>query len=215
MVEEHGALMNRIYRHQRYIYDFTRKYFLLGRDRILREMVMEENSSVLEIGCGTGRNLAKLARKRRDLNLYGLDASSVMLDTAGRKLGDRAVLRHALAGDFSPAETFGREEKFDTILFSYTLSMIPDWQGSLDNALRHLADDGRLYIVDFWDQEGLPRTFRRLLTWWLRIFHVIYRPELIERLEHLGENDVTGVNIQSIAGRYAFVASISKVLPAD
>ena len=34
----HAALMDRVYRRQRYIYDLTRKYYLFGRDRMIREL---------------------------------------------------------------------------------------------------------------------------------------------------------------------------------
>ena len=33
---DHAALMDTVYRGQRHIYDATRKYFLFGRDRLIR-----------------------------------------------------------------------------------------------------------------------------------------------------------------------------------
>ena len=33
-----GPLMDRIYRRQRHIYDVTRKYYLLGRDGLIRSL---------------------------------------------------------------------------------------------------------------------------------------------------------------------------------
>jgi len=33
-----AELMNRTYRHQRHVYDFTRKYYLLGRDRVIASL---------------------------------------------------------------------------------------------------------------------------------------------------------------------------------
>ena len=53
------VLMNRIYRCQHHIYDLTRKYYLLGRDRLLAGLRPHAGDAVLEIGCGTGRNLAR------------------------------------------------------------------------------------------------------------------------------------------------------------
>ncbi|HEY0281515.1 MAG TPA: hypothetical protein VGC27_02700 [Rhizomicrobium sp.] len=35
-VQNHAALMDEIYRHQRYVYDLTRKYYLFGRDRLIK-----------------------------------------------------------------------------------------------------------------------------------------------------------------------------------
>ena len=38
---------------------------------------------------------------------------------------------------------------FDTISFSYSLSMIPDWQQALRSARSLMSDDGRVIISDF------------------------------------------------------------------
>ena len=74
--------MNRIYRYQRHIYDLTRRCFLLGRDRLLDELAPPKGGSVLEVGCGTGRNLIQAARRYPDATFYGFDVSDQMLATA-------------------------------------------------------------------------------------------------------------------------------------
>ena len=35
---DHGALMDRVYRHQRHFYDLTRRWYLLGRDRLIADL---------------------------------------------------------------------------------------------------------------------------------------------------------------------------------
>ena len=87
--------MDRMYRLQRYFYDATRKYYLLGRDQLLREMALQPGDRVLEIGCGTARNLIVLARQRPDVTCYGLDASHEMLATAANKVAPRAASNRA------------------------------------------------------------------------------------------------------------------------
>ena len=57
-----AALMDRMYRRQRHIYDLSRKFYLLGRDEAIAGLSAGPGDRVLEIGCGTGRNLVKLAR---------------------------------------------------------------------------------------------------------------------------------------------------------
>ena len=54
--------MDKVYRHQRHFYDFTRHYYLLGRDRLIRELNITPGESVIEIGCGTARNLIRIAQ---------------------------------------------------------------------------------------------------------------------------------------------------------
>ena len=61
---DHGQLMDHIYRYQRSIYDLTRKYYLVGRDRLLDRIRAAPGDRVLEVGCGTGRNLMIMAEKK-------------------------------------------------------------------------------------------------------------------------------------------------------
>ena len=60
--EDAAGLMDRMYRFQRHIYDATRKFYLLGRDGLVDRLQPPMDGSVLEIGCGTGRNLIRIAR---------------------------------------------------------------------------------------------------------------------------------------------------------
>ena len=50
----HSVLMDKVYRRQRHFYDLTRKYYLLGRDRLVRQLNAKPGERVIEIGCGTG-----------------------------------------------------------------------------------------------------------------------------------------------------------------
>lgn len=128
--ESHAHLMDRMYRYQRYIYDFTRKYYLFGRDTLIRELNPPPGASVLEVGCGTGRNLAVIGDLYPGARLFGLDISAEMLATAKAKLRRQnrpdAVLRVADATNFTAASF--DQEGFDRIVISYALSMVPEWE---------------------------------------------------------------------------------------
>lgn len=189
---DHGALMDDIYRGQRVIYDLTRKYYLLGRDRLIAEMDVPDGSTLLEIGCGTGRNLAKLGKAWPDCRLYGLDISAEMLKSAASTVAranmqQRTTLARGDAAHFDADALFDRR-KFDRIMFSYTLSMIPDWQGALRQALGLLSTQGSIHIVDFGQQEQLPDWFRGALQAWLRQFQVEPRAMLTTTLDGLAKN---------------------------
>ena len=198
----HGELMDRVYRHQRHIYDLTRKYYLLGRDRVLDELALGPGERMVEIGCGTARNLVKIAKRYPEARLFGLDASQEMLKSAAETLDragltGRVSLAHGYAEELTPA-MFGEERPFDVCLFSYSLSMIPEWKQSLEAASRSLSPAGRIHIVDFGDLRGLGAG-RSLLLAWLKLFHVAPRVELLETFEHTQNG-----NLRVLPARYAF-----------
>ncbi len=176
---QHAALMDAIYRRQVHIYDATRKYYLFGRDRLIRQLDVPEAGRVLEIGCGTGRNLAQIARAWPGSRLYGIDISQQMLRTAQAKLGKGARLGLGDATNFDPAALLGTAQ-FDRVVISFALSMIPQWQHAIAHAAGLLAPGGALHMVDFHDGAGLPGPLRRALMRWLARFHVSPRLDLAE-----------------------------------
>lgn len=208
--------MDRIYRPQRHIYDLTRKFFLFGRDGLLAAMKPAAGDNILEVGCGTARNLIILARQNPRVNLFGLDASQQMLETAAaklsrRNLGSRIKLAHGCAQALDARAMFGIQKPFDAIVFSYSLSMIPPWCESLDAAIAALKAGGTIHIVDFYDQGSWPRWFRALLSGWIALFGVHFRPELVDRLRELEKGGIVSMKLESVGGRYAYRAVLRKL----
>jgi S-adenosylmethionine-diacylgycerolhomoserine-N-methlytransferase len=169
--------MDEVYRGQRHIYDFTRKYYLFGRDTLIAGLDARPGMRVLEVACGTGRNLAKVAKAWPGVRLYGLDISSEMLKSARAALGAEARLGEGDACAFEPQSLLG-EPAFERVVLSYSLSMIPDWQGALAHAAGQLEAGGSLHVVDFGDLSGLPGILQRGLRGWLAKFHVAPRADL-------------------------------------
>jgi S-adenosylmethionine-diacylgycerolhomoserine-N-methlytransferase len=217
--------MDRMYRWTRHIYDASRKYYLLGRDRVLRQMSIQPDARVLEIGCGTARNLILLAKRHPQARFFGLDASEQMLDTAARHvtrahLGDRIRLAQGLAERFDPQRVFTSDSQadpsaapgtgFDHILFSYCLSMIPPWRESIDHGLELLKPGGHLWIVDFGDLTGLPRPAAALVRRWLTLFHVEHRPQLPHYLADIRQTrrGLDNVDVQWWYRRYTMSAHL-------
>ena len=214
-VADAKVAMNRMYRYQRHIYDLTRKFYLLGRDHLLEEMDVQAGDAVLEVGCGTSRNLILLAEKHPAARFYGLDAAEVMLETAQKKIEAKELtknitLRRELAEDLDYRKTFGLDEPFDAIFFSYSITMIPTWREAIRAALDNLKTGRSIYIVDFWDQKDLPGWFQIVLKTWLKQFHVQFWSDLMPHLESLEKQGLGKLTVKSIARRYAFLARFEK-----
>jgi S-adenosylmethionine-diacylgycerolhomoserine-N-methlytransferase len=179
---QHAELMDGIYRRQRHIYDATRKFYLLGRDEMLENLSPQPGAHVLEVACGTGRNLICAARRYPKAHFYGFDISDEMLESARRAvaragMSRRITLAHGDAADFNPKTLFG-VASFDRVFVSYAVSMIPPWRKALHQALGAVAPGGELHVVDFGQQSELPAWFHRGLSAWLDKFSVTPRADL-------------------------------------
>lgn len=203
--------MDNMYRWTRHVYDASRKYYLLGRDDMIDNLRPKDGELICEVGCGTARNLIKMAQKYPKAKFFGLDASNVMLETAEEnlrkvKLHKDVLLRQALSQSFGPCELFGIQKPLNKIVFSYALSIIPPWKESLDHALKLLPSGGEIHIVDFGGQDQLPLPFRKALFWWLEVFHVYYKPEIIDYLKQLESENKGTLEFETLFKGYAYRA---------
>ncbi|MDR3373534.1 MAG: class I SAM-dependent methyltransferase [Ancalomicrobiaceae bacterium] len=205
-----AAAMDRMYRYTRHIYDLTRKPYLLGRDRLIERLDLDAGGSVLEMGCGTGRNLIALARRYPKAELYGFDISEEMLKTARANvaragLSDRIRLVQGDATGFDAEAAFGIA-RFDRVYYSYALSMIPPWRQALGHGLTLTATGGLYGVVDFGFCEGLPSIARACLHGWLKLFHVQPRAALEAELAALAAEHGRGLIFERPFGGYAQLA---------
>lgn len=207
------ALMNRIYRRQRHIYDVTRRYYLLGRDLLVDRLAPAPGDRMLEVGCGTGRNLILAAKRYPDVYCFGIDVSTEMLTSAIRAIARaglslRVRVAHGDATAFDPHRLFGTS-RFERVFISYSLSMIPAWPAVLDGAIACLTPGGELHVVDFGGQRGLPRWFRNLLRHWLALFHVAPRDNLEAALAERAERFQATLTIERPYRDYAQYARLT------
>jgi len=151
------------YRWHAHIYDATRWAFLFGRTGLIRHAAERlQPRRILEIGCGTGKNLAELERRFPAAEIVGVDLSADMLAKARVKVGERVKLKQgayiAPVGDGRP---------FDLIVISYCLTMInPGYDAVLRTCLADLSEGGEIAVVDF--HESDVAAFRR----WMGVNHV-------------------------------------------
>jgi len=152
-------------------YDKGINILSLGITKRIRSMIVrkfiKKDSSVLDIGCGTGTLAIDSSLKGADV--VGIDISKDMLDVARKKLKDRkwkdkVAFRQAGVADL---DSMFEENSFDTITSTLVFSeLYPDerkW--TLDQARRVLKKDGTLVVAC----EVVPRnTLKRVLHWIVR-----------------------------------------------
>jgi S-adenosylmethionine-diacylgycerolhomoserine-N-methlytransferase len=175
--EQHRSI-ERYYRLHAGIYDLTRWTFLLGREALVREAgASSAPARILEVGCGTGKNLVHLGRQFPQAGLWGLDLSGDMLAVAQKKLQKFAPRLNLVQAAYD--RPVGAEPSFDLVVFSYALSMFnPGWDEALAAASRDLVPGGAIAVVDFYDS-GLP-LFKR----WMGLNHVRLDGHLLPGLKN-------------------------------
>ncbi len=104
---------------------------------------------VLEIGCGSGRILASIARLGVDIT--GLDASPAMLEACRARLRAEGLSAQTMLGDMRRFD-LARQFALITIPFRPFQHLLdpPDQMACLESVRRHLAPEGR-FIFDVFD----------------------------------------------------------------
>ena len=204
----HQVRMDRMYRVQLPFYDATRRWYLLGRNAMLSSIQPRAGDSVLEIGCGTGRNLLWLAERYPGVRLLGADISPAMLSAAAssaieRGFGNRVTLATGAAETLDVRHAFGLDH-VDHVVFSYSLSMMPDWEAALGCGFDALRPGGALHAVDFWDLADWPAAARVGMRKWLALFGVHCSDTWCHAVLALARTRSRDVTIKPVAGRYAW-----------
>ena len=157
---DHARQMQQLYRREVFTFDYTRVPVLLGRRR-LRGLV-PTGARVLEVGCGTGGNLHRLhAAVGPSGEVIGVECAPAMWARARRRAGPgiQVQLADYVGGPLQSDTPVALRP--DVVVFSYSLSMIPDFGAALDRAWESLRPGGRIVVLDFLDS-GLGPVRRRL-----------------------------------------------------
>jgi S-adenosylmethionine-diacylgycerolhomoserine-N-methlytransferase len=178
--QEALANLDGYYRWHAHFYDATRWAFLFGRTALIRLGAEKHRPRrILEIGCGTGKNLAELARSFPEAEIVGLDLSAEMLEKARKKVGAYGPRVSLLQRVYNASVSDG--DPFDLIVFSYCLTMInPGYTEVLRLCKQDLSANGCLAVVDFHDSKFAG--FRR----WMALNHVRMDGQILDALQSSG-----------------------------
>jgi ubiquinone/menaquinone biosynthesis C-methylase UbiE len=121
------------------------------RGRAVERLQLEPGQRVLEMGCGTGRNLNLLRDAvGADGEVIGVDATPAMLAEAEKLIARRRWSNVSLI--HTDASRLTLERPVDVVYFSLSYSVIPDRDGALDSAWACLRPEGLLAVMD----AGIP-----------------------------------------------------------
>ncbi len=145
---DHAAKLEGFYAGQAASYDRFRERLLHGRDELLARLPLLPGATVVELGCGTGRNAEPLAGRLAGLaGLHLVDLCPSLLAVARQRIADRGWSNvHAVEAD---ATTWRPPVPADVVICAYSLTMMPDWRAVVANACAMLRPGGVLAVVDF------------------------------------------------------------------
>jgi len=143
---DHAARLQDFYAPQAERYDAFRERLLHGRQELIDRLDIGAEMRVVELGCGTGSSLERLGTRAADCaGIQMVDLCPALLAIARQRAAGRPNIEiiEADATHWQPSSLV------DRVFLSYALTMIPDWNGVIANAVAMLKPGGLLGVVDF------------------------------------------------------------------
>lgn len=141
----HEDKLNQFYKSQAALYDAYRQNMLHGKKKLIPSIPFNTGDTVLILAGGTGDILDHMPYANKFKKIVLVDLCGELLKIAKEKRGNIKNLDIVHAD----ATTFVSEEKFDKIIITYSLTMIPCWIKAIDAIKKNLKDGGYLGVSDF------------------------------------------------------------------
>lgn len=191
-----------------------RHYLAATTERTVNALAARPRERILDVGCGTGLALARIAAEMPTARLAGIDLTPEMLAYARRRLPAAAHLAHTDARRLPFADA-----SFDAALSLSMLHYLDDPAAALSEMTRVLAPGGRLIVTD-WSRDFFVML---LCGFWLKmrerpLGQVLKTQDLIALAEEAGLQlvSIKRFQVHPLWGMMtaSFVKRIQKPVPA-
>ena len=180
-----------------YDFLFTTVFYQAVHKRLLEYVELPEQPNVLDLGCGTGRLLNRLATQFPTLRGTGLDLSAKMLHQAqqGNRHKERLVYKQGNAESLPFLES-----QFDAVFNTLSFLHYPNPQQVFQEVNRVLYPSGKFYLVDFTVREWKGANSLPLSSGGIHFYSIQQREQfaLVAHLKCLGHYYLLGSVVLSI-----------------
>ena len=117
-----------------------------ARREALRLLDPRPGERILDVACGTGRNLPRLAAAVGSAGaIIGIDRSGALLKRAERRTAGLPNVE-LVCGDFM---AFDSDARWDAVICCLGLSVLADWRTALDRIFAAIRPGGRVAVMDW------------------------------------------------------------------
>jgi ubiquinone/menaquinone biosynthesis C-methylase UbiE len=151
----------------------------------MARLSLQSTDRVLDVGCGTGELLTRLAAKYPEVRLAGIDPVAEMLEVARGKLSDKVDLRVGWANGLP-----WPEETFDVVVSCNMFHYITHPVEAVQEMERVLRPGGKIVITDWCDDYVACRVCNLYLRFTSKAHYKTYRrSECASLLKEAGHAD--------------------------
>ena len=114
-------------------------------DWILKFVFPVRDKKILDVGCGTGRQIEAFIPELGHGEIVGVDVSEECIDTARKRISDSRV--RLVIGDMLNIDSLAEKNYFDIVISTYALYYSGNVAKTLQDMKQALKPDGKLVIV--------------------------------------------------------------------
>jgi S-adenosylmethionine-diacylgycerolhomoserine-N-methlytransferase len=143
-IKNHEDELNQFYENQATLYDAYRQNMLHGKKKLVPMIPFKEYDNLLILAGGTGDIIDHMPYINKLNRVVIVDLCEKLLNVAKKRnnLKNIEIIHH-------DATTYESKEKFDKIIITYSLTMIPDWKKTIEVIKNNLKDGGYVGVADF------------------------------------------------------------------